>query len=66
MVDLATGFVARGLPTVVMNRRGYGGLPLADGAPIALFGFDEDLGFVKFRLRDIKWVAEREARLYSL
>lgn len=46
MVDLATGFVARGLPTVVMNRRGYGGLPLADGAPIALFGFDEDLDAV--------------------
>jgi len=46
MIDLAVGFVKRGMPTVVMNRRGYGGLPIAEGSKLSVFGFDEDLDLV--------------------
>lgn len=45
MSDLARDFAARGMPAVVMNRQGYGGVGLGDvAAPrLSLFGFDEDL-----------------------
>jgi len=44
MIDLACSLADRGLPVVVMNRRGYGGLKLEqDEAKLTMFGFDEDL-----------------------
>mmetsp|Transcript_26936 Transcript_26936/g.52827 ORF Transcript_26936/g.52827 Transcript_26936/m.52827 type:complete len:467 (-) Transcript_26936:74-1474(-) len=44
MKDLAKSLAKRGMPVVVMNRRGYGGLELAEGdGRLTLFGFDEDL-----------------------
>jgi len=46
MVDLAKSLAARGMPVVVMNRRGYGGICLGvgdEGAKLTMFGFDEDL-----------------------
>lgn len=51
MVDLACSLADRGLPVVVMNRRGYGGLKLEqDEAKVSMFGFDEDLDEV---IRDV-------------
>lgn len=44
MADLAQTLASRGLPVVVMNRRGYGGLPLQGTRRVlSLFGLDEDL-----------------------
>jgi len=44
MSDLARDLAARGLPAVVMNRRGYGGVAGSDGSlRVTMFGFDEDL-----------------------
>eukprot|EP00435_Cladocopium_sp_Y103_P071306 s257_g37.t1 len=44
MKDLAKELAARGILTLVMNRRGYGDLMMdASTARVTLFGFDEDL-----------------------
>lgn len=44
MVDLAYHVASKGMPVVVMNRRGYGGVALQDpDAKLAMYGFDEDL-----------------------
>lgn len=44
MKDLAKELAARGILTLVMNRRGYGDLTMdASTARVTLFGFDEDL-----------------------
>jgi len=44
MTDLGRSLAKRGMPVVVMNRRGYGGLELAEGdGRLTMFGFDEDL-----------------------
>lgn len=46
MVDMAKSLTLRGLPVVVMNRRGYGGLGLGEeqaAAKVTMFGFDTDL-----------------------
>lgn len=44
MLDLGKSLARRGMPVVVMNRRGYGGLELAEADKrLTMFGFDEDL-----------------------
>jgi len=44
MRDLARHLADAGFPTVVMNRRGYGGMSIsADEPGLAMFGLDEDL-----------------------
>lgn len=46
MSDLARALAARGMPSVVMNRRGYGSMCVGSGDAVprlSLFGFDEDL-----------------------
>eukprot|EP00927_Polykrikos_kofoidii_P085226 TRINITY_DN9200_c0_g1_i3.p1 TRINITY_DN9200_c0_g1~~TRINITY_DN9200_c0_g1_i3.p1 ORF type:complete len:469 (+),score=41.87 TRINITY_DN9200_c0_g1_i3:157-1407(+) len=45
MVDLGVSLARRGMPVVVLNRRGYGGLDIGDetGARVDLYGFDQDL-----------------------
>jgi len=47
MTDLGRSLASRGMPVVVMNRRGYGGIDLGDGeAKMSMFGFDDDLDAV--------------------
>ncbi|CAE8624059.1 unnamed protein product [Polarella glacialis] len=45
MTDLARSLAARGMPVVVMNRRGYGGLKFGEteAARLTMYGIDEDL-----------------------
>lgn len=44
MSDMASDMAARGMPAVVMNRRGYGGINHGEGElKLTMFGFDEDL-----------------------
>jgi len=56
MSDMARTLAARGFPSVVMNRRGYGGISLdgAASARVSFYGFDEDLDDV------LEAVARRE------
>lgn len=55
MSDLALDLAERGLPAVVMNRRGYGGIDPGDAElRLSMFGFDEDLDDV------LQLVAQRQ------
>eukprot|EP00927_Polykrikos_kofoidii_P005935 TRINITY_DN12391_c0_g1_i1.p1 TRINITY_DN12391_c0_g1~~TRINITY_DN12391_c0_g1_i1.p1 ORF type:complete len:460 (-),score=52.40 TRINITY_DN12391_c0_g1_i1:281-1660(-) len=51
MIDLGIALARRGLPVVVMNRRGYGGLDLGGehSAKVDMFGFDSDVDEVLAR-----------------
>jgi len=54
MSDLARSLAAKGFPTVVMNRRGYGGIGIhgVENPRLALFGLDEDLDEAMLAIAD--------------